>query len=289
MTSTLTSALEKALVSDQALSARGIRLGYDTRVVIDGIDVEFPRGSITALIGPNACGKSTLLKGLSRLLPPQEGSVLLDGVDLHSLPSRTVAQRLGLLPQSPLAPEGITVADLVTRGRHPHGKLLRRSAHDDLAIVAEALTDTGIADLAERPVDALSGGQRQRAWIAMALAQQTPLLLLDEPTTFLDIAHQIEVLDLLTDLRNTRGKTIVMVLHDLEQAAAYADRLVVVSDGRIFAHGDPAEVLTEDLVFDVFGLRSRIISDPDTGAPLVLPRGRHALARLTPTPHQENK
>lgn len=265
------------------LRAEGVRVGYDAHAVIDGLDVGFPAGSITALVGPNASGKSTLLKALARLLPLQAGQVLLEDVALHTLSSRAIAQRLGMLPQSPLAPEGITVADLVSRGRHPHGRLFHRTLDHDLRVVAGALVATGTAELADRPVDSLSGGQRQRVWIAMALAQETSLLLLDEPTTYLDIAHQIEVLDLLADLRASSGKTVVMVLHDLEQAAAYADRLLVLSKGRLVAAGPPGEVLTEKLVLDVFGLRSRIIPDPDTGAPLVLPRGRHTSSPTLPS------
>ena len=287
-------AAEEDVCRADVLRAEGVRVGYDARAVIEGLDVGFPAGSITALVGPNASGKSTLLKALARLLPLQEGQVLLDGTALHTLSSRVIAQRLGMLPQSPLAPEGITVADLVSRGRHPHGRLFRRTLDHDLRVVASALVATGTAELADRPVDALSGGQRQRVWIAMALAQETSLLLLDEPTTYLDIAHQIEVLDLLADLRASSGKTIVMVLHDLEQAAAYADRLLVLSEGRLVAQGPPGEVLTERLVLDVFGLRSRIIPDPETGTPLILPRGRHSSASASapsstsnPTP-QEN-
>ena len=264
------------------LRADRIRVGYDTHTVIDGLDVGFPAGSITALVGPNASGKSTLLKALGRLLPVQQGQVLLDGRALRTMSSRAIAQRLGVLPQSPLAPEGITVADLVSRGRHPHGRLFHRTLDQDLRIVAGALVATGTAELADRPVDSLSGGQRQRVWIAMALAQETALVLLDEPTTYLDIAHQIEVLDLLADLRASAAKTIVMVLHDLEQAAAYADRLLVLSEGRLVAEGAPGDVLTEQLVLEVFGLRSRIIPDPDTGAPLILARGRHS-SSATPT------
>jgi iron complex transport system ATP-binding protein len=263
------------------LDARALAVGYDKTPVVDALDISFATGSITALIGPNASGKSTLLRGLSRLLPPLSGSVLLDGDDLARLPSRSIAQRLGILPQGPTAPEGITVADLVARGRHPHARLLQRAGRGDLEIVAHALTVTGTAELAERPVDSLSGGQRQRVWIAMALAQETPLLLLDEPTTYLDIAHQIEVLDLLQDLRSAEGKTIVIVLHDLEQAAAYADRLVVMSSGSIVADGAPSDVLTEELLQQVFGLRARVMPDPDTGSPLVLPRGRHVPASTT--------
>lgn len=263
-------------MSAPILAARELTVGYDGKAVVTDLDLTFARGTITALIGPNASGKSTLLRGLARLLAPQSGVVLLDGTDLATLPSRVVAQRLGILPQGPTAPDGITVADLVGRGRHPHARWLGGARGHDLEVIAHALTVTGTSDLAERPVDALSGGQRQRVWIAMALAQETPLLLLDEPTTYLDIAHQIEVLDLLEDLRAGEDKTIVLVLHDLEQAAAYADRLVVLSRGTIVADGPPADVLTERLVQDVFGLRARILPDPDTGSPLVLPRGRHA-------------
>lgn len=234
-----------------------------------------PVGEITALIGPNACGKSTLLGTLSRLVPVQGGAVLLNGVDIHSLPTREVARRLGILPQSPVAPEGITVAELVTRGRHPHRRFGARTPDDDV-IVARSMVRTGVADLASRPVDTLSGGQRQRVWIAMALAQQTPLLLLDEPTSALDVAHQIEVLDLLVDL-NAEGTTVVVVLHDLAHAARYASTIVAMKEGAVVAVGPPREVITAELVADVFGVRARVLPDPDTGAPLVLVRGRHDL------------
>ena len=194
---------------------------------------------------------------------------------MHRIPTRELARTLGLLPQSPLAPEGITVADLVSRGRHPHHGLMSRwNSHDDEA-VANALEVTGITDLADREVDELSGGQRQRVWIAMALAQETELLLLDEPTTFLDVSHQIEVLDLLTDLNHRRGITIVMVLHDLNLAARYSDRLVAMKAGQLYAHGEPEEVLNEDVILSVFGLRSRVIDDPISGKPMMLPIGRH--------------
>jgi iron complex transport system ATP-binding protein len=219
---------------------------------------------------------------MSRLLAPRTGRVILDGKDVHRMPAKQLARTLGLLPQSPIAPEGITVADLVGRGRHPHqGILSRWSRADDIA-VADALEATETAALAERSVDELSGGQRQRVWIAMALAQQTDLLLLDEPTTFLDVSHQIEVLDLLTDLNSTRGTTIVMVLHDLNLAARYSDHLVALSDGRVHAQGSPAEVLTEEVVRTVFGLDSRVILDPTSGRPLMLPIGRHHMTELSP-------
>ncbi|HIZ35873.1 MAG TPA: ABC transporter ATP-binding protein [Candidatus Ruania gallistercoris] len=263
------------MTTDRRLIAEDLSLGYHDRTVISELDLTVPPGEITAVVGANACGKSTLLKSMSRLLAPRGGQVLLDGKAVHRIPAKELARTLGLLPQSPIAPEGITVADLVGRGRHPHQKLLARwSAADDEA-VAEALEATGTVELADRPVDELSGGQRQRVWVAMALAQRTDLLLLDEPTTFLDVSHQIEVLDLLTDLNATRGTTIVMVLHDLNLAARYADHLIAIAGGGVHAAGAPGEVLTADMVAEVFGLASEIITDPISGKPLMLPRGRH--------------
>ncbi|OJX72237.1 ABC transporter ATP-binding protein [Leifsonia sp. 71-9] len=257
------------------LVARDLTLSYEGRVVVEGLDLTIPPGRVTAIVGPNACGKSTLLRGLSRLLAPAGGSVLLDGADIHSLPTKQVATRLGLLPQTPVAPDGITVADLVSRGRYPHQGWFRRWTAEDDTAVSEAMAATGITELAERSVDELSGGQRQRVWIAMALAQQTDILLLDEPTTFLDISHQIDVLDLLLDLNAARGATVVMVLHDLNLAARYADHLVAMRAGSIVAAGDPSEVVTAELVRDVFGVESVIASDPVTATPLVVPLGRH--------------
>ncbi|GLK16646.1 ABC transporter ATP-binding protein [Herbiconiux flava] len=257
------------------LVAADLTLGYGDRTVVDGLDLAVPPGAVTAIVGANACGKSTLLRSMSRLLAPKGGQVLLDGKQVHRMPAKELARTLGLLPQSPIAPEGITVSDLVGRGRHPHQSLFARWNAADDAAVAAALEATETVALADRPVDELSGGQRQRVWIAMALAQQTDLLLLDEPTTFLDVSHQIDVLDLLTDLNRTRGTTIVMVLHDLNLAARYADHLVALADGRVHAAGTPAEVLTEDVVRTVFGLENRIIADPTSGKPLMLPLGRH--------------
>ena len=266
------------MTADRVLAAEGLQLGYGDRTVIDGLDLAVPPGRITAVVGANACGKSTLLRSMSRLLHPREGRVILDGKEVHRLPAKQLARILGLLPQSPIAPDGITVADLVGRGRHPHQGIFSRWTREDDAAVAAALEATQTADLAERPVDELSGGQRQRVWIAMALAQQTDVLLLDEPTTFLDISHQIEVLDLLTDLNRLRGTTIVMVLHDLNMAARYADHLVALADGRVHAAGEPAQVLTVETVREVFGLDSRVIVDPTSGRPLMLPIGRHHTA-----------
>jgi iron-siderophore transport system ATP-binding protein len=266
------------VTTTHSLAAEELVLGYGERTVIDDLDLVLPTGRMTAIVGANACGKSTLLRSMSRLLAPRAGQVLLDGRAVHRMPAKELARTLGLLPQSPLAPEGITVADLVGRGRHPHQRVFSRWSREDDVAVATALEATQTTDLAERPVDELSGGQRQRVWIAMALAQQTDLLLLDEPTTFLDVAHQVEVLDLLTDLNRTRGTTIVMVLHDLNLAARYADHLVALAAGRVHAAGDPAAVLTEENVRVVFGLESRVIVDPTSGRPLVLPLGRHNVA-----------
>ncbi|GAB7046870.1 ABC transporter ATP-binding protein [Catenuloplanes indicus] len=263
------------MTTDHTLQAENLTLGYKERVVINDLDLAFPPAKITAIVGANACGKSTLLRSMSRLLAPRTGHVLLDGRQVHRMPAKELARTLGLLPQSPTAPEGITVSDLVGRGRHPHQRMLSRWSKDDDVAVAAALDATHTAELADRAVDELSGGQRQRVWIAMALAQQTDVLLLDEPTTFLDVSHQVEVLDLLTDLNRSRGTTIVMVLHDLNLAARYADHLIALAGGTVHAAGDPADVLTEDCVRAVFGLDSRIIPDPTSGKPLMLPLGRH--------------
>jgi iron complex transport system ATP-binding protein len=263
------------VTTTHSLTVEGLTLGYHDRVVIESLDLVVPPGRITAIVGANACGKSTLLRSMSRLLAPRAGHVLLDGKQVHRLPAKQLARTLGLLPQSPTAPEGITVADLVGRGRNPHQRMFSRWSREDDAAVAAALDATQTAALAERSVDELSGGQRQRVWIAMALAQQTDLLLLDEPTTFLDVSHQVEVLDLLTDLNRARGTTIVMVLHDLNLAARYADHLIALADRRLYAAGEPAEVLTEECVRAVFGLESRVIVDPTSDKPLMLPLGRH--------------
>ncbi|MFT4235141.1 MAG: ABC transporter ATP-binding protein [Microbacterium sp.] len=263
------------MTENHQLSTEALVSGYGGKTIVDGVDLTIPPGRISVIVGANACGKSTLLKTLSRLISPTQGAVVLDGRAVREIPTKELARTLGLLPQQPIAPEGIAVSDLVGRGRHPHQKLFRSwTAADDEAVV-EALEATGVTALADRSVDELSGGQRQRVWIAMALAQQTDILLLDEPTTFLDVTHQVEVLDLLTDLNRTRGTTIVMVLHDINLAARYADHLFAVRAGRIVAQGDPGEVITSDLVREVFDLDARIIPDPISGTPLVLPRGRH--------------
>jgi iron complex transport system ATP-binding protein len=249
-------------------------------VVVRELDLRVPDQSVTVIVGPNACGKSTLLRGMARLLRPSSGAVLLDGEAIHRQPTRHVARTLGLLPQNPVAPEGVTVVDLVGRGRHPHQGRFRRWTGADEQAVADALELTDTTYLADRVVDELSGGQRQRVWIAMALAQDADLLLLDEPTTYLDIAHQVEMLDLLADLNHGRGTTVVMVLHDLNLSARYAHHLVVMKAGRIVAEGTPVEVVTEEAVHDAFGLESRVILDPVSRTPMVVPVGRHHV----PTP-----
>ncbi|MFJ8231214.1 ABC transporter ATP-binding protein [Streptomyces sp. NPDC094448] len=264
----------------QRLTAESVTLGYDRRVIAEGLTVAVPDHSFTVIVGPNACGKSTLLRALSRMLKPTEGRVLLDGQVIHALPAKKVARTLGLLPQTSIAPDGITVADLVARGRYPHQGLLRQWSPEDERIVRESMAATGVLELAERYVDELSGGQRQRVWIAMALAQQTPLLLLDEPTTFLDIQHQLEVLDLCAELHENQGRTLVAVLHDLNQAARYATHLVALRDGRVVAEGPPSEVVTAELVEEVFGVRSRVIDDPESGTPLVVPVARRRAAAV---------
>ncbi|WP_198943483.1 ABC transporter ATP-binding protein [Actinokineospora bangkokensis] len=257
------------------LRAANLRLAYDDRVIVDDLDVAIPAGRITVIVGANACGKSTLLRALARLLKPRAGAVHLDGRSVHALPTREVAKALGILPQSPTAPAGMTVVDLVTRGRSPHQTWWRQWSTGDEQAVADALRATAMTDLADRPVDELSGGQRQRAWIAMAVAQHTPVLLLDEPTTYLDLAHQIDVLDLVVDLNRHQGRTVVMVLHDLNQACRYADHVIAMKSGRIAAEGAPEDIITPTLVHDVFGVTCQITPDPLTGTPMVIPTSRH--------------
>ncbi|KQR76838.1 ABC transporter [Arthrobacter sp. Leaf337] len=261
------------------LRATDLTLKYAQRTVVEGLHAEIPEGKVTMIVGANACGKSTLLRGLSRLLKPAAGTVTLDGKDIHSRSARDVARTLGLLPQHPTAPDGITVRDLVGRGRYPHQGFFRSWSAGDLSqhdlAVQRAMEATETLELAGRNVDELSGGQRQRVWIAMALAQETDVLLLDEPTTYLDLAHQVEVLDLVTDLNRTRGTTVAIVLHDLNLAARYADHVIAMKGGRIVAEGASTHVVTEDLVRDVFGLESRVLPDPVSGTPLIIPLGRH--------------
>jgi iron complex transport system ATP-binding protein len=262
------------------LRAEHLSIGYDDNSVISDLSVDVLDGRITAIVGPNACGKSTLLRGLARLLKPSGGQVILDGNDINGMHTKEVARRLGLLPQTSIAPEGISVADLVSRGRFPHQKVLRQWSTDDDAAVAHAMRATAVTELAGRLVDELSGGQRQRVWVAVVLAQQTPLILLDEPTTFLDIAHQVELLDLFAKLNREQHRTVVAVLHDLNHACRYADQIIAMKSGSIVAQGDPSDLITEDLVEAVYGLKCQIIDDPQTGTPLVVPRASpHVTAR----------
>lgn len=255
------------------LEAQGVTLRYDARTIAENLSVVIPDGSFTVIVGPNACGKSTLLRALSRLLVPSAGQVILDGKAIAGYPAKLVARTVGLLPQTSIAPDGITVADLVSRGRYPHQSFFRQWSQEDEVAVASAMAATQTTELSNRVVDELSGGQRQRVWVAMVLAQQTPILLLDEPTTFLDIAHQIELLDLCQDL-NAAGRTIVAVLHDLNHACRYATNIIAMKDGTVIAEGSPAAIMTEQLVDEVFGLRCLIIEDPVSRTPLIVPKGK---------------
>ncbi|MQA82939.1 MAG: ATP-binding cassette domain-containing protein [Streptosporangiales bacterium] len=262
-------------MTTSSLRTQELRLAYrPDRAVIDGLDLTFPGGMVTAIVGANGSGKSTLLHGLARLLQPAGGRVLLDGHDIHRMRTREVARRLGLLPQAPVTPDGISVRDLVRRGRLPHTSLFRQLSIEDEAAVDGALGATDLAALADEPVDTLSGGQRQRAWLALVVAQDTPWLLLDEPTTFLDLAHQLDVLELVRRLNRDDDRTVIMVLHDLNQASRFADHLVALRNGNVVAAGPPVDVVTDELVRAVFGVESWVIPDPVTGTPLVVPIGR---------------
>lgn len=258
------------------LHAADVTIGYDRRVISEGLDVRIPDGSFTVIVGPNACGKSTLLRSLARLLKPAYGQVLLDGGSIARMPAKTLAKEVGLLPQTSLAPDGIVVADLVSRGRYPHQGLIRQWSAQDARAVAEALDATNTTELSTRLVDELSGGQRQRVWVAMALAQETPIVLLDEPTTFLDIAHQIELLELFRRLHH-EGRTLVAVLHDLNHAARYATHIIAMKDGQVVAEGPPKQIVTAEMVREVFGLDCLVIADPVTASPLVVPLGSATL------------
>lgn len=258
-----------------SFSAQNIVTGYNGKVIIDSIHIEVPSNQVSVIIGGNGCGKSTLLKTMARLITPVSGEVVLDGKSIARIHTKQLAQMLGLLPQSPVVPEGITVLDLVTRGRFPYQSFLKGMGQQDFDAVEEAMEIMGIKELANCSVDELSGGQRQRVWIAMALAQQTDVLLLDEPTTYLDIAYQIEILDLLTDLNRKRGTTIVMVLHDINLSARYADYMFALKKGALIAEGTPQEVITESLMKTVFDLDCVVMEDPVSASPFIVPRGRH--------------
>lgn len=257
------------------LQAASLTVGYRETNVLTNLSLSIPAGKITALVGSNGCGKSTLLRTLARLLKPRDGAVFLDGSAVSAMPTREIALRLGILPQGPSAPEGLTVHELVAQGRYPHQRWYRQWSSEDERAVQRALMATRTLDLRDRTVDSLSGGQRQRAWIAMALAQETEILLLDEPTTYLDLAHQVEILDLLYELNEQDGRTIVMVLHDLNQACRYAHHLVALKDGTVFAQGVPSAILTPEMVHAVFGMDCRVVSDPFSGTPLCIPTGRY--------------
>lgn len=257
------------------LTAEHLTSGYDKKVIVNDVSLVIPDGKISVVLGANASGKSTLLKTLVRLIKPLKGEIKLDHKNISEIPSKQLAKTIGLLPQSPIVPEGIAVADLVGRGRYPHQSFLKGWSNDDSVAVAEALDIMGISELANRNIDELSGGQRQRVWIAMALAQQTDILFLDEPTTFLDVAYQVEILDLLTDLNKKHGTTIVMVLHDINLSARYADFLFVMHEGKLIAEGVPEEVLTQELIKTTFNLECDIIRDPVSSTPMLVPKGRH--------------
>jgi iron complex transport system ATP-binding protein len=255
-----------------SLEARSLTLAYGPEPVVEELDVAVPAGQITALVGPNGCGKSTLLRGLARLLAPRTGAVYLDGQAIATLPTKQVARSIGILPQGPSAPEGITVRELVAQGRYPHQSFFQQWSREDEAALQWALETTSMAEFADRPLDALSGGQRQRGWIAVTLAQETPMLLLDEPTTFLDMAHQVEILALLDRLNEEQGRTIVMVLHDVNQASRYAHHMIAMKEGDVVAQGSPNDIVDARMIYDVFGLQCSVVSDPVSGTPLSIPQ-----------------
>lgn len=262
-------------MNEHLLSAEKMVAGYENQVILKGIDVRIPANKISVIMGANGCGKSTLLKSFSRLIRPEGGDVILDGKSIRSYPSKVLAQTLGLLPQSPVVPEGITVFDLICRGRFPHQTMFKGMKEEDFQAVEEAMEIMGIKELADRSVDELSGGQRQRVWIGLALAQRTDILLLDEPTTFLDISYQIEILDLLTELNQRRGTTIVMVLHDINLSARYADYLFAISEGELLVEGTPDEVVSPEMIRKIYGMDCTVMKDPVSGSPMIVPIGRH--------------
>ncbi|KAB8131474.1 ABC transporter ATP-binding protein [Gracilibacillus oryzae] len=258
----------------ETLVAKDLTLGYGDEIIIDALDITIPKGEITVFIGGNGCGKSTLLRSLARLLKPKQGDVVLNGKDIAKIPTKDVAKQLAILPQSPSSPEGLTVEELVRQGRHPYKTMFKRWSTEDEQAVNEALDATNMADLKERTVDSLSGGQRQRAWIAMTLAQGTDTILLDEPTTYLDMTHQIEILDLLFELNEKRNSTIVMVLHDLNLACRYAHHIVAIKDKKVYEQGKPEEIISGGLVKEVFQMNCDVTFDPMFGTPMCIPHGR---------------
>jgi iron complex transport system ATP-binding protein len=263
------------MMTADTLRAEHLFAGYDGKEVLQDVSVTIPKGKISVIIGANACGKSTLLKTLSRLISPMKGKVYIGDQEVAKMKPKSVAKMLGLLPQSPVLPEGIKVADLVLRGRYPHGGFFRSHCSRDYQVVEEALQLMGVSELSDRNVEELSGGQRQRVWIAMALAQETDILLLDEPTTFLDVSFQIEILDRLMELNKKKGTTIVMVLHDLNLSARYADHIFAMKSGKLIAEGTPEDVITCSLVEEVYNLTCRIMKDPVSGSPMMIPMGKY--------------
>lgn len=257
-----------------AIETKDLTLSYGDAIIIDELDLAIPKGEITVFIGANGCGKSTLLRSLARLLKPKSGQILLEGEEVRHLSTKEVAKRLAILPQGPVAPEGLTVLQLVKQGRYPHQKWLKQWSTEDEQIVSQALEATGMKGLAERTVDSLSGGQRQRAWIAMTLAQQTDIILLDEPTTYLDMTHQIEILDLLFELNEQENRSVVMVLHDINLACRYAHHIVAVRNQTVYSQGKPEEVITQEMVQAVFQMKCEITMDPLFGTPLCIPYGK---------------
>lgn len=255
--------------------AEHLAAGYEEKTILNNINLEIPSNKMSVIIGSNGCGKSTLLKTLAKLIKPSQGEITLDGKAIRKIPPKKLAQILGVLPQSPIVPEGITVADLIGRGRFPHQSLFSGWTKKDYEAVAEAMEIMKVTEFADLDIDELSGGQRQRVWIAMALAQQTDILFLDEPTTFLDITYQVEILDLLTDLNKKYGTTIVMVLHDINLSARYADYIFAMKDGQLVSEGSPKEVITDSLINDIFGMNCVVIDDPVSHTPLVVPIGRY--------------
>lgn len=257
-----------------AVKTNDLSIGYTNHLLFENLNLSIPRGEISVFVGSNGCGKSTLLRSIARLLKPQEGSILLEGKEVHRMSSREVAKKMGILPQSPVSPEGLTVHDLVKQGRYPHQSWLKRWTEEDTEKVEAAMKATRVDQFRDKPVDELSGGQRQRAWIAMTLAQDTEVILLDEPTTYLDMTHQIEILDLLFELNETQGRTIIMVLHDLNLASRYAHNIIAIKDGAVFGQGTPESVINCDLVRSVFGMECQVSKDPLFGTPHCVPYGR---------------
>ncbi|WP_210471785.1 ABC transporter ATP-binding protein [Sporosarcina sp. 6E9] len=257
-----------------SIKTDNLSIGYQDHLLFENLNLSIPQGEITVFVGSNGCGKSTLLRSIARLLKPVDGSVLLEGKDIHSMSSRNVAKKMGILPQGPVSPEGLTVHDLVKQGRYPHQSWLTRWTEEDTKKTEAAMAATRISELREQALDTLSGGQRQRAWIAMTLAQDTDVILLDEPTTYLDMTHQIEILDLLFELNEQKNRTIVMVLHDLNLASRYAHNIVAIKDGGVYAQGKPEDIINCDLVRAVFGMECQVSTDPLFGTPHCVPYGR---------------